>query len=133
MLFYNTTPLLTFLVLKDFFLIVLLFHLPYTLSCFLYPILQLFLLDILLSSFPPKLFLIFFILRVVVLFIFSIFSPAFPNTSYHTLVMNRLDPIEELYNMYSEEEDTPRIVEVEDDDLDFVSDIEGPADPYMDL
>ena len=49
------------------------------------------------------------------------------------LVMNWLDPIEELYNMYSEEEDTPRIVEIEDDGLDFVSDIEGPADPYMDL
>jgi len=49
-------------------------------------------------------------------------------------VMNRLDPIEELYDMYSEEEDTPRIVEIEDDDgLDFVSDVEGPADPYMDL
>ena len=50
-----------------------------------------------------------------------------------TLVMNRLDPIEELYKMYSEEEDTPRIVEIEDDGLDFVSDVEGPADPYMDL
>ena len=48
-------------------------------------------------------------------------------------VMNQLDPIEELYNMYSEEEDTPRIVELEDNDLDFVSDIEGPADPYIDL
>jgi len=35
--------------------------------------------------------------------------------------------------MYLEEEDTPRIVEVRDDDLDFVSDIKGPADPYMDL
>jgi len=35
--------------------------------------------------------------------------------------------------MYSEEEDTPRIVEVEDNDLDFISDIEGLADPYMDL
>jgi len=35
--------------------------------------------------------------------------------------------------MYSEEEDTPRIVEIEDGGLDFVSDIEGPADPYMDL
>ena len=34
--------------------------------------------------------------------------------------MNRLDPIEELYDMYSEEEDTPRIVEVVDDGLDFV-------------
>jgi len=47
--------------------------------------------------------------------------------------MNRLDPIEELYNMYSEEEDTLRIVEIEDNGLDFVSDIEGPVDPYMDL
>jgi len=47
--------------------------------------------------------------------------------------MNWLDPIEELYNMYSEEEDTPRIVEIENDGLDFVSDVEGPADPYMDL
>jgi len=47
--------------------------------------------------------------------------------------MNQLDPIEELYNMYSEEEDTPRIVELGDDELDLVSDIEGPADPYMDL
>jgi len=47
--------------------------------------------------------------------------------------MNRLDPIEELYNMYLEEEDTPRIVEVGNDDLDFVSDIEGLVDPYMDL
>jgi len=48
-------------------------------------------------------------------------------------VMNRLDPIEELYDMYSEEEDTPRIVELVDDGLDFDSDVEGPADPYMDL
>ena len=47
--------------------------------------------------------------------------------------MNRLDLIKELYDMYSEEEDTPRIVEIEDDRLDFVSDIEGPADPYIDL
>jgi len=35
--------------------------------------------------------------------------------------------------MYSEEEDTLRIVEIEDNGLDFVSDIEGLADPYMDL
>jgi len=35
--------------------------------------------------------------------------------------------------MYSEEEDTLRIVEVEDNGLDFVSDIEGLANPYMDL
>jgi len=47
--------------------------------------------------------------------------------------MNRLDPIEELYNMYLEEEDTPRIVEIEDDGLDFVLDVKGPADPYIDL
>ena len=47
--------------------------------------------------------------------------------------MNRLDPIEELYNMYSEEEDTLRIVELKSDDLDFVSDIEGLADPYINL
>ena len=47
--------------------------------------------------------------------------------------MNRLDPIEELYDMYWEEEDTPGIVEIENDRLDFVSDVEGPADPYTDL
>jgi len=47
--------------------------------------------------------------------------------------MNRLDPIEELYDMYSEEEDTPRIVELVDNGLDFVSDTEGPMDPYTDL
>ena len=50
-----------------------------------------------------------------------------------TVVINRLDPIEELYDMYSEKEDTPRIVEVADDGLDFDSDVEGPADPYIDL
>jgi len=47
--------------------------------------------------------------------------------------MNRLDPIEELYDMYLEEEDTPRIVELVDDGLDFDLDVEGPADPYVDL
>jgi len=47
--------------------------------------------------------------------------------------MNRLDPIEELYNMYLEEEDTLRIIEIEDDGLDLVSDVEGLADPYIDL
>jgi len=47
--------------------------------------------------------------------------------------MNRLDPIEELYEMYSEEENTLRIVEVVNNGLDFDSDIEGLADPYMDL
>ena len=35
--------------------------------------------------------------------------------------------------MYSEEEDTLRIVEIEDDGLDFVLDIKGLADPYIDL
>ena len=48
-------------------------------------------------------------------------------------IMNRLDPIEELYDMYLEEKDTPKIVEIEDDGLDFVSDIERLANPYMDL
>ena len=47
--------------------------------------------------------------------------------------MNRLDPIKELYDMYLEEEDTPRIVEIEDNRLDLDSDVEGLADPYMDL
>ena len=47
--------------------------------------------------------------------------------------MNWLDPIEELYDMYSEEEDTPRIIEMEDNGLDLVLDVKGPADPYMDL
>jgi len=55
------------------------------------------------------------------------------NLKRESNVMNRLDPIEELYDMYSEEEDTPKIVEIEDDGLDFVSDVEEPADPYMDL
>ena len=49
------------------------------------------------------------------------------------IVINQLDPIEELYDMYSEEKDTLRIVELGDDGLDFVSDIEGLANPYMDL
>ena len=47
--------------------------------------------------------------------------------------MNWLDLIEESYEMYSEEEDTLRIVEIEDDGLDLVLDVEGPADLYMDL
>ena len=55
------------------------------------------------------------------------------NPKRRSNVMNQLDPIEELYDMYSEKEDTPRIVELGDNGLDFVSDIEGPADPYMDL
>ena len=47
--------------------------------------------------------------------------------------MNRLVPIEELYDMYLEEEDTPRIIEIKDDRLDLDSDVEGLANPYMDL
>ena len=47
--------------------------------------------------------------------------------------MNWLDPIKELYDMYSEEEDTPRIVGLGDNKLDLVSDVEGLADPYMNL
>jgi len=35
--------------------------------------------------------------------------------------------------MYLEEEDTPRIIEIEDNGLGLDSDIEGLADPYMDL
>jgi len=35
--------------------------------------------------------------------------------------------------MYSEEEDTLRIVELKDDNLDLDLDIEEPADSYMDL
>ena len=45
--------------------------------------------------------------------------------------MNWLDPIEELYDMYSEEEDTLRIVELKDKDKDLDLDIEGLADPYI--
>jgi len=88
-------------------------------------------------------------LRPTLVVVLSLVPPSSPSPRIHSLstlesvlssvallrwvlVMNWLDPIEELYNMYSEE-DTPRIVEVENDDLDFDSDIEGPADPYMDL
>jgi len=34
-------------------------------------------------------------------------------------VMKQLDPIEELYDLYLEEEDSPRIVELDNTDLDF--------------
>jgi len=48
--------------------------------------------------------------------------------------MNWLDPIEELYNMYLEEEDTLRIVEVVDDRLDSDLDNEdGLANLYLEL
>jgi len=39
--------------------------------------------------------------------------------------MNQLDPIEELYDMYSDEKETPRIVEVTGEDLGFDSDLEN--------
>jgi len=45
-------------------------------------------------------------------------------------VMNRLDPIKELYDMYSEEKDTPGIVELKDNDLDLDLDVKGLANPY---
>ena len=47
--------------------------------------------------------------------------------------MNWLDPIEELYGMYLEKEDTLRIVEIGDDRLGLDLDVEGLANPYMDL
>jgi len=48
------------------------------------------------------------------------------------LVINCPDPIEELYDMYSEEEDTLRIVELEDDGLGLDLDLEdGPANPFL--
>jgi len=48
--------------------------------------------------------------------------------------MNQLDPIEKLYNMYLEEEDTPRIVEVTDNGLIFDLDTENRLiDPYLEL
>jgi len=49
-------------------------------------------------------------------------------------VINPLDPIEELYDMYLEEEKTPRIVKVANNRLGFDSDNEdGPADLYLEL
>jgi len=48
--------------------------------------------------------------------------------------MKQLDPIEELYDMYSEEEDSPKIVEIVDDNLDMDSDLgDGLADLYLEL
>jgi len=52
----------------------------------------------------------------------------------YSSVINELDSIEELYDMYSEEEDTPRIVEVVDDELEPKSDLEDRlANPYLKL
>jgi len=48
--------------------------------------------------------------------------------------MNRLDPIEKLYNMYLEEKDTPRIVKVVVDNLDFDFDFKDRlANLYLEL
>ena len=48
--------------------------------------------------------------------------------------MNFPDSIEELYDMYSEEEDTPRIVELMDDQMDLDSELgDRPADLYLEL
>jgi len=47
--------------------------------------------------------------------------------------MNCPDSIEELYNIYLEEEDTLRIIELKNNELDLVSDIKGLTNPYMDL
>jgi len=45
-----------------------------------------------------------------------------------------LNQIEELYNLYSEEEGPPKIVKVYNDGLEFNLDIENrPADPYLKL
>ena len=46
--------------------------------------------------------------------------------------MKQLDPIKELYNLYSEEEDSPRIIELGNADLDFGLK-GGPADPDLEL
>jgi len=48
--------------------------------------------------------------------------------------MKQLDSIEELYNMYLEEENTPRIMEVVENKLDLDFDLEdGPVDLYLKL
>ena len=48
--------------------------------------------------------------------------------------MNTLDPIEELYNLYSDKEETPWIMEITDDGLGWDLDMRnGPANLYVDL
>jgi len=48
--------------------------------------------------------------------------------------MNALNPIKKLYDLYSDEETSPHIVEVLDNILDLDSDLrDGPADPYLEL
>ena len=57
-----------------------------------------------------------------------------PPSEVALFVMKQLDPIEELYNMYSEEEDSPKIVEILDNGLDMDLDLKnGPADLYLEL
>jgi len=48
--------------------------------------------------------------------------------------MKQLDPIEELYDMYLEEEDSPKIVEILDNGLDMDLDLKDRlADLYLEL
>jgi len=48
--------------------------------------------------------------------------------------MNALNPIKELYSLYSDKEETLWIMEIIDDGLRYDSDLEdGPLDPYLKL
>ena len=44
--------------------------------------------------------------------------------------MNALDPIEKLYNLYSDKEETPRIMEITNEESDMG---DGLADLFMDV
>ena len=44
--------------------------------------------------------------------------------------MNTFNPIKELYDLYSDKEETPRIIKITDEELVIGN---GPADPFMDL
>ena len=48
----------------------------------------------------------------------------------NTIVMNALNPIKKLYNLYSDEEETSRITEMLDGESDMG---DRPVDPFMDL
>jgi len=51
-----------------------------------------------------------------------------------SVVMKQLDPIEELYDMYLEGEDFPRIVKIVNNGLDMSSDLKDrPANLYLEL
>ena len=51
-----------------------------------------------------------------------------------SVVMKQLDPIEELYDMYLEGEDFPRIVKIVNNGLDMSSDLKDrPANLYLKL